>query len=175
MRTGRLGNDGRLQMLAVKGRPNVDLAASPAAPGATYRVEWVDIDDPAPTFPYTPGPAGADHQRRRRSRYVGNQGRAQGAAYFSRLEGAAYDDGVVYFTSTQGGGPAETGPGPIADGYGNGHGQVWAYHTRAQRAAAASTSRPGRTCSTSRTTSPPARAARWSSARTTSTTTTCAG
>ena len=33
-----------------------------------------------------------------------------GAAYFSRLEGQVYDNGVVYFTSTQGGGAAETGP-----------------------------------------------------------------
>jgi secreted PhoX family phosphatase len=63
--------------------------------------------------------------------YVGDQGRAQGAAYFSRLEGATYDDGIVYFTSTQGGGPAEQSLGPIADGYGNGHGQIWAYDTRA--------------------------------------------
>jgi uncharacterized protein len=38
----------------------------------------------------------------------------------------------VYFTSTQGGGPAETSLGPIANGYGNGSGQVWAYHTRSR-------------------------------------------
>ena len=51
--------------------------------------------------------------------YVGNQGRAQGAAYFSRLEGSYYENGTIYFTSTQGGGPAETSTGPIADGFGN--------------------------------------------------------
>ena len=34
--------------------------------------------------------------------------------------------GVVFFTSTQGGGAAETGPELVA-GYGNGYGQVWAY------------------------------------------------
>jgi secreted PhoX family phosphatase len=39
---------------------------------------------------------------------------------------------VVYFCATQGGGAAEASFGPIADGYGNGHGQVWAYHTRSQ-------------------------------------------
>ena len=44
-----------------------------------------------------------------RINYVGNQGRAQGAAHFSRLEGAVYATDVVYFTSTQGGGAAETG------------------------------------------------------------------
>ncbi len=54
-----------------------------------------------------------------------------------------YDDGVVYFTSTQGGGPAETPP-DTAGGFGNGFGQVWAYHTEARQAAAACTSRPDR-------------------------------
>jgi secreted PhoX family phosphatase len=49
------------------------------------------------------------------------------------LEGSAYDDGVVYFTATQGGGPAETILGPVPDGYGNGSGQIWAYHTRSKR------------------------------------------
>ena len=72
---------------------------------------------------------------------VGDQGRAQGAALFSRLEGQVYDDNVVYFTSTQGGGAAEqdwgtrtTSP-PNDDnlsGFGKGNGQVWAYHCRSQ-------------------------------------------
>ena len=127
--SGRLGDGGRLQMLAVAGRPNADLAAAQPL-RATYRVEWVDIDDPAPTFPYTPGQT-APTTNDQALTYVGNQGRAQGAAYFSRLEGATYDDGVVYFCSTQGGGPAEASLGPIADGYGNGSGQIWAYHTDA--------------------------------------------
>jgi uncharacterized protein len=129
MHTGRLGNGGRLQMLAVSGRPNLDLAVDQPL-RATYQVEWVDIDDPAPRFPYTPGQT-APTTNDQALTYVGNQGRAQGAAYFSRLEGATYDNGVVYFTSTQGGGPAEQSLGPIADGYGNGHGQIWAYHLRA--------------------------------------------
>jgi secreted PhoX family phosphatase len=123
MQTGRLGNGGRLQMLAVKGRPNVNLAAAQPL-RATYQVEWVDIDDPAPTFP-----AGTTNDQA--LSYVASQGWAQGAAYFSRLEGSVYDNGVVYFTATQGGGPAETSTGPIADGFGNGSGQIWAYHTRA--------------------------------------------
>lgn len=130
MKTGRLEDGGRLQMLAVKGIPDAELAASQPL-RATYRVEWVDIDDPAPTFPYTPGvPAPTTNDQA--LTHVGVQGRSQGAAHFSRLEGAVYDNGVVYFTSTQGGGEAETGPGPIANGYGNGSGQVWAYHTRAR-------------------------------------------
>jgi len=131
MRTGRLDNDGRLQMLAVRGTANADLAASQPH-RASYRVTWVDIDDPAPSFPYTPGqPAPTPNDTA--LTHVGRQGWSQGAAYFSRLEGSAYDDGVVYFCSTQGGGPAETELGPIANGYGNGSGQVWAYHIRANR------------------------------------------
>jgi secreted PhoX family phosphatase len=85
---------------------------------------------PTPTFPYTPGQT-APTTNDQALNHVGNQGRARGAAYFSRLEGAAYDNGAVYFCSTQGGGPAEGSLGPIADGYGNGHGQIWAYHAGA--------------------------------------------
>jgi secreted PhoX family phosphatase len=129
--TGELRNDGRLQMLAVVGRPNADLAASQPA-GATYRIKWVDIDDPAPSFPYTPGQT-APTTNDTALNHVGNQGRAQGAARFSRLEGAVYDRGVVYFCSTQGGGAAEPGPSDPVGGWGNGSGQVWAYDTIGQR------------------------------------------
>lgn len=128
--TGRLLDGGRLQMLAVKGRPNLNLAAEQPH-RATYDVTWVDIEDPAPTFPYTPGQT-APTTNDEALVYVGDQGRAQGAAYFSRLEGQVYDDNVVYFCSTQGGGAAETGPDSVG-GYGNGFGQVWAYHTRAEK------------------------------------------
>jgi len=114
----------------VRGVPNANLAASQPL-RATYGVEWVDIDDPAPTFPYTPGQP-APTSNNDALTHVARQGWAQGAAYFSRLEGSVYDDNVVYFCSTQGGGPAETSIGPIADGYGNGAGQIWAYHTRSQ-------------------------------------------
>jgi hypothetical protein len=131
MDSGVLDNEGTLQMLAVKGRPNIDLAAHQPR-RATYDVEWVDIDDPDPTFPYTPGQT-APTSNNQAIVHVGNQGFSQGAAYFSRLEGSAYDDGVVYFCATQGGGPAETSFGPIADGYGNGTGQIWAYHTNGEK------------------------------------------
>ena len=99
--------------------------------GTTYDVEWVDIADPNPTFPYTPGQPAPTTNNDAIS-FVGNQGRALGAAHFSRLEGAVYDRGVVYWTSTQGGGAAETGPDTVG-GYGNGHGQVWAFDPRAQQ------------------------------------------
>ncbi|HEY8546343.1 MAG TPA: alkaline phosphatase PhoX [Acidimicrobiales bacterium] len=129
--TRSITDDGRLQMLAVVGRPNADLAASQPK-GASYRVTWVDIDDPDPTFPYTPGET-APTSNDDAICYVGDQGRAKGAARFSRLEGCVYDRGTVYFTSTQGGGPPEPGPSDTVDGWGNGTGQVWAYDTLHRR------------------------------------------
>jgi secreted PhoX family phosphatase len=132
MQTGRLDNEGRLQMLAVKGQPLAHLEAHQAR-GATYDVTWIDIDDPDPTFPYTPGTT-APTTNDEALQYVGRQGREdpRGAAGFSRLEGQVYDDGVVFFTSTQGGGPAETG-NELINGYGNGFGQVWGYDTRREQ------------------------------------------
>jgi hypothetical protein len=124
METGELADGGQLQMLAVKGKPNADLARHQRR-RATYRVGWVDIAQPDTTFP-----AGTTNNQA--LVFVGNQGRAQGAAYFSRLEGAVWDNGVIYFCSTQGGGAAETSLGPIGNGFGNGTGQVWAYHTHSQ-------------------------------------------
>jgi secreted PhoX family phosphatase len=121
----RLVNDGRLQMLAVEGTPSADLAATQPE-GARYRVTWVDIDDPDPTFPFTPGQT-APTTNDQALNHVGNQGRAQGAAWFSRLEGAVYDRGTVFFCSTQGGGPAEPGTSDTVQGWGNGSGQIWAY------------------------------------------------
>lgn len=129
--SGFLDNDGTLEMLAVKGRPNAHLEANQER-GATYEVVWVPIADPDPTFPYTPGET-APTTNDEVIVHVGEQGRQQGAALFSRCEGQVYHDGVVYFTATQGGGapepyPAETDP----DGFGNGTGQVWGYDTRSQ-------------------------------------------
>jgi secreted PhoX family phosphatase len=127
MRVGGLEDGGVLQMLRVVGTPNAHLEATQIN-GATYRVDWVDIADPDPTFPYTPGQP-APTLNNDAIVYVGNQGRAQGAAHFSRLEGAAYTDGKIFFTSTQGGGDAEVGPDTVG-GYGNGFGQVWSYDPR---------------------------------------------
>jgi secreted PhoX family phosphatase len=128
MQTGRLDNEGRLQMLAVRGKPNFDLAAAQPEQ-ASCRVTWVDIDDPDPSFPYTPG-APAPTTNNDALNYVGNQGRAKGAAYFSRLEGCVFSNGKVYFCSTQGGGPAEPTLSDTVQGWGNGSGQIWAYDCR---------------------------------------------
>jgi secreted PhoX family phosphatase len=130
MQSGHLDNDGMLQMLAVKGEPNAHLEGHQSK-GVVYSVEWVDIDDPDPTFPYTPGQS-APTPNDTALQHVGSQGRAKGAAGFSRLEGQIYNNGVVYFTSTQGGGAPETGD-ELINGYGNGFGQVWAYDTRSEK------------------------------------------
>jgi secreted PhoX family phosphatase len=124
MRVGKLVDGGTLQMLKVKGVDNAHLEGQQTT-GARYDVEWVDIPEPDIEYDYTPGqPAPTANDTA--LVHVSSQGHAQGAAGFSRLEGQAYDDGVVYFTSTQGGGTAETGPDNVT-GYGNGSGQVWAY------------------------------------------------
>ena len=85
-------------------------------------MQWVTIDDPDPTFaPGTINDVAISA--------VGDQGRAKGAALFSRLEGAyTAHDGTVFFTSTQGG--ADTG---TTAGFGKGRGQVWAYDEHGDR------------------------------------------
>jgi hypothetical protein len=125
MVTGSLGNGGLLQMLRVVDQTNAHLEAQQAN-GATYDVDWVDIDDPSPSFPYTPGQT-APTTNDQALNYVGNQGRAQGAAYFSRLEGATFSKKRIYFDATQGGGPPEPGASDTVNGFGNGSGQIWAY------------------------------------------------
>ncbi|HYH35577.1 MAG TPA: alkaline phosphatase PhoX [Nocardioides sp.] len=128
VRVGRLEDGGTLQMLRVVGVDNAHLEAA-QADGTTYDVEWVDIAEPDVEYDYVPGEA-APTPNDTALTHVASQGWEQGAAYFSRLEGQKYDDGVVYFTSTQGGGAAESGHHNSA-GYGRGSGQVWAYDTRA--------------------------------------------
>jgi uncharacterized protein len=129
MEAGSLANGGELQMLRVVEQANAHLEAAQVN-GSTYAVDWVTIADPNPTFPYTPGvPAATANDTA--LVHVGDQGRAQGAAHFSRLEGATFAKGKIHFTSTQGGGPAETGPQLIL-GYGRGAGQVWEYDPKYQ-------------------------------------------
>jgi hypothetical protein len=129
MQTGRLDNRGVLEMLRVKGHPELHLEGHQQR-GRTYQVEWVRIDEPDFEYDYTPGePAPTPNDEA--IVFVGDQGRARGAAYFSRLEGQVYDRGIVYFTSTQGGGEPETSSqAGDENGFGNGYGQVWGYDTR---------------------------------------------
>lgn len=136
-RSRRLLDGGRLFALAVRGRPEARLEAATTV-GQRFPVKWVEIDDPDPTFPMdasgpTPLPTVTNDQA---IHAVAEQGWVQGAAYFARLEGAAYDRDIVYFTSTQGGGaqaPWVRGdPGLTSTGFGSGFGQIWAYHVLRQ-------------------------------------------
>ncbi|PKH37537.1 hypothetical protein SAMN05192575_101528 [Nocardioides alpinus] len=126
MVVGHLEDGGTLEMLRIVGMPNAHLEAAQVQ-GATYLTDWVPIEDADPEFPYTPGEIAPTTNDTAIS-YVARQGWAQGAAYFSRLEGQVARAGVVYFTSTQGGGPPEAGNTTAPSGFGNGFGQVWAYH-----------------------------------------------
>jgi secreted PhoX family phosphatase len=104
---GRLTAGGRLEMLAIDGRPNYATATGQQV-GEVLPVRWVGIDDP--------DPAGAS----RKPSSVFDQGAARGAARFARLEGCWYGDKSVYFHATSGG-DAQVG-------------QVWRYRpTEADR------------------------------------------
>jgi len=95
---------GRLQMLAIAGKPRYDTRTAQSV-GQPLEVEWVDIAQPDP---------GANEAT------CYQQGAAAGGAQFRRLEGTSWSphDRAVYFTSTNGG-DARTG-------------QVWAYRPRAR-------------------------------------------
>lgn len=87
---GKLQAGGRLQMLAVKKRPNFD-TRSQQMTGAALAATWVDIVNPDPP------------EAERDELAVYKQGIAAGAATFARLEGCIYGNGRIYFDSTSGG------------------------------------------------------------------------
>jgi secreted PhoX family phosphatase len=123
---GGFVDGGVLEMLAVDGQPDADLSLG-QAPGATYAVQWVTIDEPYPGAPNGDGTFDTLTDQNVALTFVGDQGRAKGGATFSRLEGIFFNDGKVYIVSTQGG---ATAPGfPAPSGFGDGHGQVWVYDT----------------------------------------------
>jgi hypothetical protein len=99
-RPGVLLEGGRLQMLAIEGKPRYDTIRG-QIPRRPLPAVWVDIDEPDPS----PSPE--------LSRAVFLQGRERGAARFQRLEGAFWGDDGAYFVSTNGGDAAA--------------GQVWHY------------------------------------------------
>jgi secreted PhoX family phosphatase len=107
----KLTRGGSLQMLAIRGRPKLDMREGRTV-GERLRVEWVDIEDPDPSYSSISDPDGTF-----------NQGYAQGGALFNRLEGCFYDDGSVFFISTSGGDAKSGDVNP--DGYREGFGQVW--------------------------------------------------
>lgn len=102
-RFGNLAAGGRLQMLAISGKPNWDTANGQKV-GRPLPVTWIDIADPDPSNAETNAHA------------VFEQGAAEGGARFGRLEGCWYGDGCIFFAATSGG-DAELG-------------QVWQYQPR---------------------------------------------
>ncbi|HXF37219.1 MAG TPA: alkaline phosphatase PhoX [Actinomycetota bacterium] len=126
----RVEDGGRLQVLGVvpegaAGPVTTDLHTG-QTPGTTYRVAWIDIEDPDPTF--APGLSNDEA-----ARLVFQEGEAKGGARFSRLEGMNHWGGKIFFVSTEGGGPFDSDPPPNASaGFGDGYGQVWMYDTRAE-------------------------------------------
>ena len=89
-RKGKLAEGGRLQMLAVEGRPKFKTRTQQKA-GVPLKAIWVDIPDPDPP----------DAEQDILAVY--KQGLASGGATFARLEGCLYGNGRIYFDSTSGG------------------------------------------------------------------------
>ncbi len=87
---GRLGEGGRLQMMKVERRPDM---SDYLQLGVEMDVGWVDI--PNPTQGLTDGSRNGDG--------VVSQGLAAGGSRFIALEGCAFAEGRVYFTSKLGG------------------------------------------------------------------------
>ena len=104
---------GVLEMLAIVGRPQVDLREGRTR-GEPLPVQWVRIDEPDPELTGVSDP-----------RSTFNQGWTKGGAKFNRLEGCWEDEGTIFFVSTSGG---DVKNGDVnSDGYREGFGQVWAY------------------------------------------------
>jgi hypothetical protein len=87
---GRLAAGGRLQMLAIEGRPNYDTGTRQKV-GASLPARWVDIADPDPK------------EYGNALTAIFDQGYAKGAARFARLEGCWHGDRSIYFHATNGG------------------------------------------------------------------------
>jgi secreted PhoX family phosphatase len=108
-----LARGGRLQILAVKGRPSADLRDGQRQ-GTPLPVEWITIEEP--------DPAGEAPNA------VFQEGFAKGAAMFNRLEGCWEGAGSIFFASTSGG-DAKNGD-VNSDGFAEGYGQIWEYVPR---------------------------------------------
>lgn len=128
MHDRRLEDGGELWMLRVAGVPGAELSGH-FANGTTFDVDWVKIEEPDKDFgPPVNGVPNATNDEA--LVFVGDQGRAAGAARFARLEGAVYDSGWVFWTSTQGGAQVAS---RAPSGYGDGAGQIWGLDLKAQR------------------------------------------
>lgn len=89
----KLAEGGTLQALVIKGQPGVNTSNNRSATipvGQPLEVEWVTIDDPDPVSDNAPTG----------TRF---QGKAKGAAIFTRGEGIWFGNNELYFTCTDGG------------------------------------------------------------------------
>jgi hypothetical protein len=112
---GELIRGGRLQALAVRGRPSLDTRnfdGRGIEPGVSMEVEWIDLDDPE---------APDDDLRHR--------GFHAGAARFARGEGIWYGDDEVFVACTNGGAAQK--------------GQIWRYRPSPEEGQAGERDRPG--------------------------------
>lgn len=87
---GDLRVGGRLQILAIDGRPNFDTSRGQTV-GTPMPVGWIEIPDPDPT------------DAARNPSAVFQQGWRRGAARFRRLEGCYFGGGRVFIDATDGG------------------------------------------------------------------------
>lgn len=83
---GQLTQGGKLQMLALTGKPQYNASGGGTPTGVPLPAHWVDVPNPDQTSP---------------SCYT--QGFNQGAMRFARLEGCWWGDNSVYFNATSGG------------------------------------------------------------------------
>ncbi|MDP9466256.1 MAG: PhoX family protein [Actinomycetota bacterium] len=105
-----LAKGGVLQILGVTGRPGSDLREGQLA-GRPMPVTWITIEQP--------DPAGEAPNA------VFEEGFANGAAKFNRLEGCWDGSGSIFFASTSGGDAKNGDVNP--DGFEEGYGQIWEY------------------------------------------------
>ncbi len=111
-RAADLAKGGRLQMLAIRGKPQFD-ARQGQRVDHKLAVEWIDIPNPDPDL--EGGATG-----------VFAQGYARGGCRFNRLEGLWRGaNGGVFFSSTSGGNAKNRDTN--ADHYRGGYGQIWHY------------------------------------------------
>ncbi len=112
-RPGKAEFGGTLQMLAIKGKPQMNFQQL-GCESRAFPVRWVTIEAPDPNL------GGGDLS-------TFQQGLAGGGANFRRLEGCWYGDGKIYFVSTSG------GPNiPPPNGTGTGEGQLFEYDAKSE-------------------------------------------
>jgi len=115
----RLRKGGKLQILGIRRSPLYDARAGQQR-GRPLPVKWIDIENVDPPYASEDDEGG-----------VFQQGWADGACKFNRLEGCWADGDSIYFVSTSGG-DVKNSDEPNADGYQEGYGQIWEYRQRSR-------------------------------------------